>query len=156
MIEALTGGDFAEALNEEMMQSPAAKENETSRKESAAQVCKWFVECEAQLKEHRPILVGHNMLLDLCFLYRTFIGPMPETVDGFQQEIHRLFPRMVDTKYVATYDSHSMISVFDLQGWYATLSHRPEPKMKVVHPDFGYNKKALHTAGYDSKFSFSR
>lgn len=57
-----------------------------------------------RLKHQQAVLVGHNMFTDLVYLYRTFIGELPETLQEFRVAIHELFPRIVDTKYLATYN----------------------------------------------------
>ena len=54
------------------------------------------------LRSRRYTLVGHNVLVDLVFFHQTFIGPLPDRVADFADRIHRLFPRVVDTKFMAT------------------------------------------------------
>jgi poly(A)-specific ribonuclease len=56
-----------------------------------------------RLKDRQGVLVGHNMFTDLVYLYHTFIGPLPDTLKEFCALTHELFPRIVDTKYLATY-----------------------------------------------------
>lgn len=56
-----------------------------------------------RLKKHQPVLVGHNMFTDLVYFYRTFVGELPDTLDDFCRELHKLFPKIVDTKYLATH-----------------------------------------------------
>lgn len=60
------------------------------------------------LKEKQHVIVGHNLFTDLCFLYKTFIGDLPAGVGDFQSQIHSLFPFVIDTKYLATYNSDAM------------------------------------------------
>jgi len=70
-----------------------------------------------RLKTHQPVLVGHNMFTDIVFFYRCFVGDLPETLHGFCKEIHNLFPRIIDTKYLATYaegDLHSSPSLMEI------------------------------------------
>ncbi|KAI5283739.1 hypothetical protein KEM52_003253, partial [Ascosphaera acerosa] len=57
----------------------------------------------AKLTAARPTLIGHNLFTDLVYLYACFIGPLPESVDDFRHEIHTLFPRVIDTKFLATH-----------------------------------------------------
>jgi len=59
-------------------------------------------EIKSVLKSQRPTLVGHNCFLDLVYFYNHFYGPLPDTVEEFQQVIHKSFPLIIDTKYVAT------------------------------------------------------
>lgn len=54
------------------------------------------------LQQRKSILVGHNCFLDLIYIYKNFYGPLPDTVEEFQEAIHTLFPIIVDTKYMAT------------------------------------------------------
>ena len=54
------------------------------------------------LSRRRPVLVGHNMFTDLIYLYKTFIGVLPDTVKQFSEKLHQLFPNIVDTKWLAT------------------------------------------------------
>lgn len=61
-----------------------------------------------QVKSHRPVLVGHNVFTDLIYFCRCFLGPLPDTVEEFQVMVHRLFPVVMDTKYLATYDCGSI------------------------------------------------
>lgn len=56
------------------------------------------------LSKKKTVLVGHNMFLDLIYLYNTFIGPLPDSVDDFINLIHEIFPLVIDTKYVATHN----------------------------------------------------
>ncbi|KAK7744414.1 hypothetical protein SLS62_010138 [Diatrype stigma] len=79
--------------------------------------------CEEALRKSRPIVVGHNLFYDLVFIYRTFFGPLPDNLDDFLLEIHQLFPRIVDTKYLATRkpQGNSGLSYISLRGDSQTL-----------------------------------
>ena len=46
-------------------------------------------------------LVGHNIFLDLVYLYACFFGDLPEKVEEFQSKMGILFPCVIDTKYLA-------------------------------------------------------
>jgi len=59
-------------------------------------------EIKDALKSRRPTLVGHNCFLDLVYFYKHFYGHLPNTVAEFQDEMHKLFPLVIDTKYMAT------------------------------------------------------
>ena len=54
------------------------------------------------LQQRKSILVGHNCFLDLIYIYNNFYGPLPDTVEEFQEALHALFPMIIDTKYLAT------------------------------------------------------
>ncbi|XP_008562314.1 PREDICTED: poly(A)-specific ribonuclease PARN-like domain-containing protein 1, partial [Galeopterus variegatus] len=51
------------------------------------------------VKAQKP-LVGHNMMMDLLHLHEKFFRPLPESYDQFKQNIHNLFPVLIDTKNV--------------------------------------------------------
>lgn len=63
-----------------------------------------FNRAKILLKNRHPVLVGHNLFTDLIYFYKCFIGQLPETVEGFQQNVHGLFPVIIDTKYMATHN----------------------------------------------------
>ncbi|KAI9295433.1 CAF1-domain-containing protein [Neoconidiobolus thromboides FSU 785] len=45
-------------------------------------------------------MIGHNCLLDLCFIYQHFIGELPTTLIEFKKAILNCFPSIFDTKYL--------------------------------------------------------
>jgi poly(A)-specific ribonuclease len=48
------------------------------------------------------VLVGHNCFMDLVFIHRYFYGPLPDTVEEFQESLHTMFPTVIDTKFLST------------------------------------------------------
>lgn len=78
------------------------------------------------------------------------IVPYQDTLREFNQAVHELFPRIVDTKYLATYAKGEMQSpsLADIE---KMLKSQALPKI-ITHEDFsGYDDvEALHEAGYDS------
>ncbi|KAF1927303.1 CAF1-domain-containing protein [Didymella exigua CBS 183.55] len=105
----------------------------------------------ARLKKNRPVLVGHNMFTDIVYLYRTFVGPLPDTLDAFNGRLHELAPRIVDTKYLATHDEGDLNASPTLEEIARGLQKQQLPTT-VTHEDHGkYNElEAFHEAGYDS------
>nr|XP_045015025.1 poly(A)-specific ribonuclease PNLDC1 isoform X2 [Jaculus jaculus] len=51
------------------------------------------------VKAQKP-LVGHNMMVDLLHLHDKFFRPLPESYEEFKENIHNLFPILIDTKNV--------------------------------------------------------
>lgn len=95
LIEAMVGGDVSRLSPPSLIgSSPRGKGN-------ALDQCD---ELRAKLKAKRLILVGHNLFTDLVNFYKCFFGSLPDTVEEFLVAIHELFPIIVDTKYLATYD----------------------------------------------------
>lgn len=105
----------------------------------------------AQLKKRQPVLVGHNMFTDIVYLYRTFVGPLPDTLDEFCALLHGLFPKVIDTKYLATYAGGDLNASPTLEDIAKGVQAQPLPSI-VTHEDHGkYNDtEAFHEAGYDS------
>ena len=56
-----------------------------------------------RLRAKRTILVGHNVFIDLIYFYACFFGKLPRSVNDFEHRMHELFPRIIDTKYLATH-----------------------------------------------------
>ena len=46
-------------------------------------------------------LVGHNLMYDILYLYRQFIGKLPDTYQEFVEKWFKLFPRTFDTKVLS-------------------------------------------------------
>jgi poly(A)-specific ribonuclease len=59
-------------------------------------------EIEEILQRKQPVLVGHNLFTDLIYLHTQFIGPLDDSVEDFQESIHRLFPLWVVGVVVST------------------------------------------------------
>ncbi|CEJ58131.1 hypothetical protein PMG11_06801 [Penicillium brasilianum] len=106
---------------------------------------------KCRLKEHRPILVGHNSFTDMVFFYRCFLGPLPNKVEDFISLIHETFPVMMDTKYLATQDFDAMNPSSSLEELNKTLAKIKTPKIEIdsLHSKYLYRGFA-HEAGYDS------
>ncbi|KAI1631087.1 ribonuclease H-like domain-containing protein [Biscogniauxia mediterranea] len=150
IFEALTGGSFARHAHHQAITSEGG--------ELVTQPCRScngnfdFDECEAALKKKRPILVGHNMLYDLVFIYNTFFGVLPDSVDDFLLRAHELFPRLVDTKYMHTRGHHHMMhshmSLEELQQLYGG------EQFPYVSRPATFQGRA-HRAGYDSALTMN-
>ncbi|KAL2137174.1 hypothetical protein VTI74DRAFT_7721 [Chaetomium olivicolor] len=103
VIEALTGSAFADDLDSSLFLNPQPSSVTTPNHDSPpARLLLSLRLSQARLRRRRPILVGHNPLFDLCFIHEAFLGPLPADVASFRWRIHALFPRVVDTKYLAS------------------------------------------------------
>lgn len=105
---------------------------------------------EQRIRKNKPIIVGHNMLWDLCFLYQTFVGRLPTTVEDFQRLVRHKMPRIVDTKYLFTRGHHEMMPDQNLEQCFTQAKRE---KFPMVMPDKFYSchEASAHQAGYDSK-----
>ena len=66
-----------------------------------------FAALRRRVLRHRTVLVGHNMFTDLIYFYRCFFGALPDDIREFMRIIHKLFPLIIDTKYLATHSKNS-------------------------------------------------
>jgi poly(A)-specific ribonuclease len=104
-----------------------------------------------RLRKRKPVLVGHNMFTDIVYLYRTFVGPLPDTLDEFLALLHKLFPKIVDTKYLATHEEGDLNASPTLEEIAKSLQNQPLPNIATHEDHSKYNEKeAFHEAGYDS------
>lgn len=87
-----------------------------------------------RLAENRPVIIGHNCLTDLVFMYRCFIGSLPATVEEFQVAIHELFPTILDTKYLATYNCSSMNPASSLEEENRNVAKLNVPQIGRLNP----------------------
>ena len=135
------GGDFASGI-----EMARRTDNETTDKDNDS-----LKSAEQKLKHRRPVLVGHNMFLDLCFLYATFFAPLPETLDLFRGKISELFPRVVDTKYIVTLNEHDMMPAMNLEDLYKKAeSDGCSGIFSIFNPNGMKAHTGKHHAGHDS------
>ena len=110
-----------------------------------------FNRAKHMIRNKKTALFGHNLFLDLIYFYRTFIGALPDTVEEFGSLIHKLFPIIVDTKYMATHNCGDINPQSSLEQIAEKLAEQQKPSV-ITHEH--YNKytdtTAFHEAGYDS------
>ena len=143
IIEAMVRGDL----------SPIdPKTLETTVEGRSEEVISAFNELRGQLKAKRTVLVGHNVFLDLINFYKCFFGKLPDRVEDFQRTMHKLFPVIIDTKYLATHNVvNPALSRSALEDLDNELSKLPVPVIET-HPDHDKyaNTTPAHEAGFDS------
>lgn len=64
-----------------------------------------FVQIIKLIVKNRKPLVGHNLYLDLLYIYNTFIEPLPQSYSEFKSSFHSLFPVVYDTRYISSIGS---------------------------------------------------
>lgn len=108
-----------------------------------------------ELSAAKKLIVGHNCLLDLMFLINQCFEDLPESYDEFKALTHRVFPNIIDTKFIGT--SEKFKEIFPstvLNQVYERLTKEPFKKIEVEFENpfntysFEYPKE--HEAGYDS------
>jgi poly(A)-specific ribonuclease len=121
--EALTGGDLSKLDPKNF--SHLVGEPKGITKERAL---KGFTETfRQQLKRCRPVLVGHNLFIDLIYFCECFFGNLPERVEDFVDFVHELFPLLIDTKYMATHECGSINPSSSLAELHDTLKAKTKP-----------------------------
>ncbi|XP_071443719.1 poly(A)-specific ribonuclease PARN-like isoform X2 [Hetaerina americana] len=107
------------------------------------------------ITESNKLVVGHNMLLDVCHSLHQFCAELPEDYNEFKDLVHRAFPRLVDTKLMSNmYPFKDKFMNTTLAQLMERLSEEPF-KLPVVEPVEncpGYSCKddMAHEAGYDA------
>lgn len=82
LVEALAGGNLEGLTTNSFLTYVQGRE---------AEVAQQLSNLKAVLKTKRTVLVGHNVFIDLIYLYRCFFGQLPEHVEDFQDVMHKLF-----------------------------------------------------------------
>ena len=106
------------------------------------------------IKAKKPF-IGHNLFLDLLFIYEQFIDDLPPHLDQFMASLQKLFPAIYDTKCMAT--SLSLFNKTDLNSMSTQIFQTKKFKNYLefdydLNTGFGkyLSKTMLHEAGYDS------
>jgi poly(A)-specific ribonuclease len=47
------------------------------------------------------LVIGHNMLLDICHVINQCYFPLPEDYSEFKEMVNCVFPKLLDTKYMS-------------------------------------------------------
>ncbi|KAF3938323.1 hypothetical protein ABW19_dt0209328 [Dactylella cylindrospora] len=106
-----------------------------------------------KILELKKPLVGHNCFTDLCYLYRTFIGHLPDTLDGFRQLLRKEFGIVIDTKFLALSVDRSLYSEISscLQQLSEKFLTQEVPTVELhIQNNFYSDMTQDHEAGFDS------
>lgn len=105
-----------------------------------------------KLRERRKVLIGHNCMTDLLFLYKMTIGDLPETLNDFREKLHDLFPAIIDTKFLSSCysEKHGRLALGEVYED-LNLDQSVLPQLYTSGEFDRYTSSAwLHEAGYDS------
>ncbi|XP_058798112.1 poly(A)-specific ribonuclease PARN-like isoform X2 [Phymastichus coffea] len=106
-----------------------------------------------KIADSGKLIVGHNMLLDLCHIVHQFFGPLPQCYLEFKSLVHCLFPRLLDTKIIcqSSIFNTSVPSVLDYLIDHLQAPPFSIPEMEnVENRSYKISKDKLHEAGYDA------
>jgi len=90
-------------------------------------------------------LLGHNMMLDICYFYQYFIGTLPDDVGEFKKNFKSRFPFIIDTKFLASDIGADSTALGDL---YAHHSKTEKPIIELKKGSSEEDK--AHEAGWDA------
>lgn len=101
------------------------------------------------------LVVGHNMLLDVMHTIHQFFCQLPEELNEFKEVTTCVFPRLLDTKLMAsTQPFKDIINNTSLAELEKRLTDAPFNPPKVVSaegfPSYDTSSEQLHEAGYDA------
>ncbi|KAK9309234.1 hypothetical protein QLX08_000987 [Tetragonisca angustula] len=107
-----------------------------------------------KISDSGKLIVGHNMLLDLCHIVHQFFGHLPESYLEFKSLVHSLFPRLLDTKIIChSQQFKENVPSSNLSVLLETVSKSPF-KITEVESVEGRSYSTLadkcHEAGYDA------
>lgn len=136
--------------NSKTLKEVERKEQDKKREEIKCKGLLYII--EAIIDSGKP-MIGHNCLLDILHTYRQFLYPLPDSLDKFKQSLCSVFPKVLDTKLIASVEPlKSYIPVTTLGDIFSLASDTPNlrglPKIDVKLPR--KFKAAAHTAWYDA------
>lgn len=108
------------------------------------------------------VMIGHNILHDLCFLYTMAIGKLPESMKLFCGLINGKLSRVIDTKVMAaqmTDEDAVDERLEDLFNLFKLQKNDPHGRSisswgyNVENRSIGSGRGVAHEAGFDSKLS---
>ncbi|KAI9760982.1 MAG: Mitochondrial beta-keto-acyl synthase [Chaenotheca gracillima] len=145
--EAMVGGDLSGIDERSFTKSQTGEPLFVN----LAEITSRIAALQSKFASRPTVLVGHNMFTDLVCLYHTFFGPLPEKVEEFQLLSHRLFPLIIDTKWMFTFHSDDDTLRSSLQEIEEGLRKQDIP---MIETHFEHQRYLItemtHEAGYDS------
>lgn len=148
IIDGIIGRDLSK-LPEDYLMPALSRTREESNME--ASVKSLIEDLNDKLQARRKVLIGHNCMTDVMFLYRMTIGDLPPTVEEFKDRLHDLFPAIIDTKFIANCfsEKYGRLSLGEVERDLSTVENLP-----AIHTPGRFDRYAqtafLHEAGYDS------
>uniref|UniRef100_A0A3Q4B9H5 Poly(A)-specific ribonuclease PARN n=1 Tax=Mola mola TaxID=94237 RepID=A0A3Q4B9H5_MOLML len=107
------------------------------------------------ISKSAKLVVGHNMLLDVMHTIHQFYCPLPEDLPDFKEVTMCVFPRLLDTKLMAsTQPFKEQITNTSLAELEKQLKESPfrSPQVETAEgfPSYDTAQEQLHEAGYDA------
>uniref|UniRef100_A0A3Q2PG35 Poly(A)-specific ribonuclease PARN n=1 Tax=Fundulus heteroclitus TaxID=8078 RepID=A0A3Q2PG35_FUNHE len=101
------------------------------------------------------LVVGHNMLLDVMHTIHQFYCPLPEDLQDFKEVTMCVFPRLLDTKLMASTQPFKELinntSLAELEKQVKEAPFNQPPTLSAEgFPSYDTAQEQLHEAGYDA------
>ena len=147
VVEALVGGDISK-LPLAHYRLPLSTDKRSSVTD--IQLKEMSISLQKKVRQHKTVLVGHNMFLDVIYLYQCFLGDLPDKVEEFKTCLNLITPLVVDTKWLAAFKSREVdnTSLGDVED---SLRDEELPVTQMARGFTKYdNGDSYHEAGYDS------
>ncbi|XP_018397001.1 PREDICTED: poly(A)-specific ribonuclease PARN-like isoform X2 [Cyphomyrmex costatus] len=107
-----------------------------------------------KIVESEKVIVGHNMLLDLCHIVNQFFTPLPKDYSEFKTLLHGLFPSLLDTKVICQSQQFKELVSSSNLNLLINIMSKPPFSIPDVEPvedrSYSVSRKKFHEAGYDA------
>nr|XP_033321022.1 poly(A)-specific ribonuclease PARN-like isoform X2 [Megalopta genalis] len=107
-----------------------------------------------KIADSGKLIVGHNMLLDICHIVHKFFGQLPESYLEFKSLVHSLFPRILDTKVLCeSPEFKENVPLSNLNVLLERVSKAPFeiPEIESIEGrSYSTSVEKCHEAGYDA------
>lgn len=131
VIDALTGADLTE------LGSDFFKTLHASNEESDPVVSRQQIMDRLRRRNGCIPIVGHNLFMDVIYMWQCFYGDLPDRLEDFAQMLHTKFPMLIDTKYIFTHDCGDINPV-------ASLDDIAKAHLKITKPEMSTYLLSTH------------
>lgn len=139
-----------ERVDEERRQELEKMETEDQRlqEEKLIENMLGFTRVFRAVKHLKKPLVGHNCMMDLMLIYDKFYRPLPASYKEFKLHFNAMFPRIFDTKHIAStlrreMEKTNLLQYTNLGDLYTDLEGEKGRDL-VIHPP-----AIVHADGFD-------
>lgn len=105
---------------------------------------------ESLLQNKSPVVIGYNILMDLCFLRSNFVAPLPKSLQEFRALERETMPRIVDIEYLFTSGGDERSPDYSLSECFEAVSSQNVSR-ELPGLSQSYSKPRHYQAGWDSK-----
>ncbi|XP_018310858.1 poly(A)-specific ribonuclease PARN isoform X2 [Mycetomoellerius zeteki] len=107
-----------------------------------------------KIVESEKVIVGHNMLLDLCHIVHQFFTSLPKDYSEFKTLLHGLFPSLLDTKVICQSQQFKELVSSSNLNLLIDIMSKPPFSIPDVEPvegrSYSVSREKSHEAGYDA------